>query len=72
MHVLSSLSNRYQVTVENIAKYGPVLRAGVRSHNDVKKKYKQVSDKAFYQYSNSEHQASQKVCKDVFQVKVIL
>ena len=62
---------RYQVTVEDVAKYEPVMRAGVRNHNDVRKEYETISQEAFHKYSNPEHQASQKVCKAVFQVKVI-
>lgn len=69
MLVLSSPSNRSQVTVKDIEKYGPVLRAGVRSHNDVKKKYDEISFEAFVKY---EQQASLKGCKDVFQVKCSL
>ena len=72
MHVLSFVSNRSQVTVKDIEKCGPVLRAGVRNHNDVRKKYDEISFDAFDYYSNSEHQASEKVCSDVFQVKCSL
>lgn len=69
MHIHSSLSNRCQVTVEDVAKYEPVLRAGVRNHNDVRRKYDAISYEAFHKYSNPEHQASKEVCKAVFQVK---
>ena len=69
MHVLSSVLNRSQVTVKDIEKCGPVLRAGVRNHNDVRKKYDEISFDAFDNYSNSEHE---KVCSDVFQVKCSL
>ena len=60
------------MTVKGIAKYEPVLRAGVRNHNYVRKKYDTISCEAFYKYSNPEHQAFQKVHKNVFQVKYSL
>lgn len=69
MDILSSLSNRCQVTVKDVAKYEHVMRAGVRNHNDVKRKYEMISYEAFHKYSNPEHQVYQKVCKAVFQVK---
>ena len=59
------LSYRSQVTVKDIAKCGPVLRAGVRNHNDVRKMYDKISSEAI---DNPKHKASREVCKDVFQV----
>ena len=56
------------MTVEEVAKYEPVMRAGVRNHNDVRRKYETISSEAFHKYSNPKDQASQ-VCKAVFQVK---
>lgn len=73
VHVLSdSLSNRNQVTIQDVAKHDPVLRTGVRNHNDVKKKYYTISQEAFLSFKslNIEPQASRKVCRDLFQVKV--
>lgn len=72
MYVLSSESNRSQVTATDIAKCEPVLIAGVRNHNDVKKKYEEISFDAFDKYSKSEHQVYKKVCSDIFQVKCSL
>ena len=60
------------MTVQDVVKYEPVLRPGVRNHNDVKKKYYTISQEAFrcFKSLNIKPQTSQKVCRDVFQVKV--
>ena len=69
MHVCMSLSYRSQVTVKDIAKCGPVLRAGVRNHNDLRKTYDKISLAACH---DPNYRASREVCKDVFQVKCSL
>ena len=62
------------MTVQDIEKYEPVLRPGVRNHNDVKKRYNAFSKEAFDSFVrlNKEHQESQKVYRDkiIFQVKI--